>query len=125
MGNISKNLSRHEFSCKCGCGFDTVDFELARVLQEVVDHFQAQSDKDIRIHINSGSRCAGHNASEGGGLKSQHLIGRAADFYLDHVHPDKVADYLEAKYHDKYGIGRYIGRTHFDSRGAMARWDNR
>jgi uncharacterized protein YcbK (DUF882 family) len=124
-GDISRNLSRREFACHCGCGFDTVDFELAKVLQDVVDHFQEGTLTKIRIHINSGCRCKKHNANEGGSLKSKHLIGRAADFYLEHIHPDKVADYLESKYHDKYGIGRYIGRTHFDSRRAMARWDNR
>jgi hypothetical protein len=41
------------------------------------------------------------------------------------VHDDKVADYLEEKYPDKYGIGRYIGRTHLDIRKTKARWDNR
>lgn len=126
MGDISDNLSRHEFACKCMCGFDTVDYELAQILQDIVDHFKEKyPDKDIWIKINSGSRCKVHNASVGGGSKSQHLKGRAADFVINDVHADEVSEYLIIKYHDKYGIGRYAGRTHFDSRHAMARWDNR
>ena len=45
MGDLSENFSRHEFACKCGCGNDTVDAELIRVLQSV----RARFGKPIRF----------------------------------------------------------------------------
>lgn len=126
MGNISKNLSRHEFACQCGCGFDTVDFELAQVIQDSADHFAEKLGVEkVSVFINSGCRCDVHNAIEGGSDKSKHRLGIAADFRIIDVSADDVADYLESKYPDKYGIGRYNGRTHVDVRANKARWDMR
>lgn len=128
MGDISRNLSRKEFACPCGkCNKDTVDFQLAEVLQDVVNHFVTEYGEmlQISIRINSGHRCAEHNKAVGGSASSLHLDGRAADFIVKNVHPDEVADYLEAKYPNTFGIGRYRGRTHVDTRSGMARWDKR
>ena len=49
MGDLSLNLSRHEFACQCGCGYDTVDFELVTVVQEGCEYF------DTTVTINSGA----------------------------------------------------------------------
>jgi hypothetical protein len=32
---ISENFARSEFRCKCGCGLDTVDTELLRLLENI------------------------------------------------------------------------------------------
>ena len=112
-------FQREEFACKCGCGFDTVDYELAEVLDDVRRHF------DSPVRINSGCRCISHNHRVGGSSHSTHVDGRAADFIVSGIHEDEVADYLETKYPDKYGIGRYNGRTHIDTRSGKARWDMR
>lgn len=112
-------FTRKEFACQCGCGFDTVDFELAKVLDDVREHFKRP------VIINSGCRCAIHNKNEGGSPKSQHLLGTAADIVVKGIYADDVADYLEERYSDTYGIGRYNGRTHIDIRSKPARWDNR
>ena len=114
------HFSRKEFECDCGCGFDTVDFELAEVLDDVA-HYWPHS----RVLINSGCRCPQHNSDIGGEPLSQHLKGKAADIVVENIHADKVATYLELKYHDKYGIGRYDGRTHIDVRSIKTRWDKR
>lgn len=114
------NFKRDEFACQCGCGFNTVDFELINVLEEMRAYF------DKPIYITSGSRCVSHNKSVGGSSRSQHLFGRACDFKVKDTHADIVADYLESKYQAIYGIGRYDGRTHVDTRsGTKARWDER
>lgn len=120
MGDISKDFDRSEFACKCSCGFDTVDVELIAVLQDLRDVFGA-------IIVNSGCRCPTHNINVGGSQFSQHLYGKAADIRTVYhgLNQDKVADYLEAKYPNKYGIGRYIGRTHIDVRPDKYREDNR
>lgn len=132
MGDLTKNLSRSEFECQCGCGFDTVDFDLPIVLQNTVHHFTIKyQEYDVRIKINSGTRCRTHNANVGGSAKSRHMTAQAADFYLydritgKHINDDEIADYLEERYPDKYGVGRYTGRTHIDTRSNKARWDNR
>jgi len=132
MSDLTKNLSRIEFKCPCGCGFDTVDFDLPYLIQGIVDHFQRRNQEmDIRVRINSGARCVEHNKAVGGGDKSQHLYGKAADMVIydklsgKDIHADDVADYLEEKYNTSKGIGRYNGRTHIDCRPNKARWDVR
>ena len=134
MGDLTENLSRHEFECPCGCGTDTVDIALPGILQMCVYVFQERyPNMEIGIHINSGNRCPAYNATiPGASETSKHTIYRACDFYLydkitgHHINDDEVADYLEERYKNKYGIGRYNGRTHFDNRsGPAARWDMR
>jgi len=139
MGDLSKNLSRHEFACKCGCGFDIADFKLVQILQQTADHFlNIKAEMDIvvvSITINSGCRCKKHNEAEGGSKNSRHMLGNAADFKLKYrladgtkrqIDPNLVAAYLDKKYKYEYGIGWYNGRTHFDtSSSGKRRWDNR
>ena len=120
MGDLSKNFSRFEFACPCGCGFDTVDAELIRVLEDL-----RRCLFDHPITINSGCRCEKHNADESvrGTPGSQHLTGKAADIVVEGVSPSMVADCLEDKYPDRYGIGRYPTWTHIDVRsGPPKRW---
>lgn len=116
MGDLSKNFSRHEFACKCGCGFDTVDAELLRILQSVRDHFGRA------VTITSACRCETHNARVGGTSGSQHLRGRAGDIVVSGVEPVMVADYINRMDSERNGIGRYSDFTHVDTRTGRARW---
>ena len=136
MGDLSRRFSRHEFACRCGCGFDTVDHELIIVLERMGDHFEdLHNGKRVKIHINSGARCPAWNKAQGGADTSQHLFGRAADHWVEvvtddgdrKIPDDVVADYYESTYPDRYGLGRYVGRTHIDTRSSQfpARWDLR
>lgn len=109
MDKLSLNFSRSEFACRCGCGFDTVDIELLRILQKVRNHF-VQS-----VHITSACRCPDHNEKVGGSRKSQHKLGRAADIIVAHIEPDDVADFLDGTM-SHGGIGRYSTFTHVDTR---------
>lgn len=111
-----KWFSRNEFACKCGCGFNTVDYELAVVLDSLREHYEAP------ITINSGCRCYMHNKTIGGSARSKHVLGSAADVVVKGVQSDDVYAYLDKKYDGKYGIGRYTGRTHIDTRSTKARW---
>ena len=115
MIKISEHFTRHEFSCKCGCGFDTVDIALSQLVQRVRDHF------DKPVIITSGCRCVRHNEYVGGTHNSQHLFGRAADIIVADTEPDDVADYLE-NINPNGGVGRYSTFTHLDSRSGCARW---
>lgn len=112
---LSEYFDRSEFACKCGCGFDTVDVELLRVLEKVRHHFGQP------ITITSGCRCSDHNKKVGGTPTSQHLLGRAADISVKNVLPPVVQAHLEGRYKG-YGIGKYNDFTHIDTRGQKARW---
>lgn len=123
MGNLTKNLSRHEFACRCGCGFDTVDTETLKVIQDACDYFECS------VIINSGCRCEKHNTKVGGTKGSKHLQGRAADcvFMLDGnpLDPTAIYQYLISEYDRKYGFGLYASFNHIDTRsGPPARWED-
>lgn len=116
-------FKRPEMACKCGCGFDTVDFELMEVMNDIREHF------GIPLVITSGCRCKAHNENEGGASKSMHLTGKAADFrpLLNHPRFDgllkEMHQYLLDKYKGKYGIARGSNFVHCDVRaGSAARW---
>ena len=119
MGDVSLNLNRYEFACSCGCGLDTVDAELVKVLENTRAKFNAP------IVITGGNRCKKQNKKVGGSPTSKHLDCKAADFRVEGVSADEVAEYLLRSYPAKYGIGRYVGRTHIDVRPETARWDKR
>ena len=73
MGDLTKNFSRQEFTCSCGCGFDNIDMEIVLFVQGVRD------EVDHPIKINSGCRCFNHNRDVGGAASSDHLLGRGVD----------------------------------------------
>jgi len=118
----SPYFQRSEFACSCGCGFDTVDYELLKCLEYIREHF------DRPVRITSGCRCLKHNAAVGGAMPdadgtggSQHLVGRAADIRVDGIDPQfvyELADNMEVG-----GLGEYSSWTHIDTRtDARARW---
>lgn len=115
MSKLNEFFSREEFACKCGCGFDAVDVELLTVLTDVRLEFGP-------VTITSGNRCVRHNAVVGGATDSMHTKGMAADFTTP-APAKKVQGFLEKKYPNKYGVGRYTDRTHVDVRPTKARWE--
>jgi len=127
MGDLTNNLSRSEFACQCGCGFDTIDFELVKWIQDAADYLVNNTGRAISVKITSGNRCKIHNKAIGGEEASLHTKGRAADhkfYYKDNneqVPPETVAELYEAR-HPECGLGRYHNRTHLDSRGFKSRW---
>lgn len=113
---FSTHFSRQEFACRCGCNFDTVDFELVMVLEELRDHFGSP------VIITSGCRCPEHNRKIGGASDSQHMKGKAADVKIVGVPAKKVWSWLNRKYPDRYGMGDGENYTHIDVRAEKKRW---
>ena len=128
MGNLTKNLSRSEFACTCGCGFDTVDFELVEVLQGAVDFFANKYSEPCYIIISGPNRCPCHNDECGGAANSQHINGKAADHKIfkrlsdEPILPREMYEYYDTQYPDSLGVGWYHNRVHVDSRATKARW---
>lgn len=110
-----KHFNRSEFACKCGCGFDVVDEELAEVCDAVRRHF------GVPVTVTSGCRCARHNKKVGGKEKSsvskgsQHLYGRAADLQVAYTDPSEVQSWVRKNF-PEISIGSYDSFTHLDSR---------
>ena len=116
-----------EFKCKCGkcempqnCPPD----ELIDLLVKVREHFNAP------VTINSGYRCAEHNARVGGAASSRHTKGDAADFVVKGVPTKEVYKFVESMSEVEHcGLAIknnaqsiYKGFVHLDTRGKKARW---
>mgnify|MGYP004697327367 FL=1 len=123
---LTPSFRMREFSCK-GADVVKIDDELVVLLQCIREHFGKP------IHITSGYRTAEHNATLPGASKtSQHLLGKAADFWVEDVPVATVADYAEKLLGNRGGVGRYpkdaahpkrlTGWVHIDTRTAKSRW---
>ena len=116
-----------EFRCRDGSDTILIDEALVVLLQCIREHFGA------KVHITSGYRTAAYNATLPGASKtSQHIQGRAADFWVEGVPVATVADYAEKLLPGRGGIGRYpkdaahpsrkTGWVHIDTRPNKSRW---
>jgi uncharacterized protein YcbK (DUF882 family) len=113
---FDKGFTRGEFTCNCGCGFDTVDVETLFILEELKRWFGKTVD------IVSGCRCHAYNIYIGGSKNSQHVKGRAADLSVQGIESLQVYNYFNRLYPGIYGLGKYSTFTHFDTRSNYARW---
>jgi hypothetical protein len=101
MGDLTKNFSRWEFACRCGCGFNTVDFELLINLQVLRDEINSP------INIISGCRCPKHNLNVGGATNSQHMKAKAADITTS-LPPQEIYNILNKKFMRRFGLRLWI-----------------
>ena len=73
-----KNFRINEFLCHCGCQLPPEARQnIEALVAEVLDPVREAYGKPI--YVNSGYRCEAHNRKVGGVLRSQHLVGEAAD----------------------------------------------
>ena len=122
---LSPSFRVREFACT-GSNTLVLDDELVVLLQCIREHFGKP------VHITSGYRTGAHNAAVGGSKTSQHLLGRAADFWVEGVDVTTVADYAETLIPERGGLGRYpkdaahpnrsTGWVHIDTRPQKSRW---
>ena len=122
---LSPGFRVKEFACP-GSDSLKLDDELVVLLQCIREHFGRP------VHITSGYRTTAHNAAVGGAKSSQHLLGRAADFWVEGVPVATVAAYAETLLPGRGGIGCYpkdaahprrsTGWVHIDTRAGMSRW---
>lgn len=123
---LAPGFKVREFRCRDGSDVVMIDESLVVLLQCIREHFGKP------ITITSGYRTAAHNTAVGGAKSSQHLLGRAADFYVEGVPVATVAAYAETLLPGRGGIGRYpkdvahpkrmTGWVHIDTRAGKSRW---
>ena len=129
---LTDHFKRSEFVCRCGCGFDTVDYMLLLTLED--EHVALTSKYGrVRIIITGPNRCEAHNRNEGGANKSTHKEAKAADHHADYfsdgiwvaIPPQVQYDLLDSWYPDSCGLIIYSNRVHFDTRAIRYRGDKR
>ena len=128
MGDLTKNFSRSEFECKCGCKTFNLDHLLLFGLQDLRDFFGHE------IFILSGCRCVPHNEKVHGAKHSYHIataskVCMAADIKIPGL---TARNMMHAVYgHDNgtvfHGLGIYPDPAdnfiHLDTRRApVSRW---
>lgn len=120
MGDLSKDFSRAEFKCRCGCGEVEIHPDLLDSLQQLRDLAGGP------IRINSGYRCEKHNREVGGKPESYHRYGMAADIVIEGRSMDEMYQLAVRipRFKDG-GIGRYPSQKfiHVDVRSYPARWE--
>lgn len=85
-----KYFKKSEFTCKCGCGTNNIDLKLVKILDEIRQHYGRA------CIITSGCRCSKHNKAVGGVQGSRHVLGKAADFYIQSVHINDLLAYTKS-----------------------------
>lgn len=143
MGDLAKNLSRHEIACSCDCGFDPAVKKLTGMIQATVDHFQDRLDAEglggkVALQVTSGARCLEHNedvqkeaARKNGGVykphtsRSLHMSGLAMDIKLfikmpdgsrTQIPPCSIFNVQCSMWPDRYGFIQYETFNHADIR---------
>ncbi len=82
------HFKKEEFNCKCGCGLNNINYNLAKILEDIRFHFGGNP-----VIITSGTRCEKHNKTVGGIKGSEHLKGNAADFYIKGINTSILLNY--------------------------------
>lgn len=120
----TKFFKAKEFSCKCGCGLDSMDFTLRVVSELVREHFNSPTT------ITSGCRCLKHNRTLPKYTdismhlplaRGEHLeegICRAIDIRVKDVLAVEVYNYLSDLFPEALGLGVNVRHNfcHIDSR---------
>jgi uncharacterized protein YcbK (DUF882 family) len=110
-------IDRRIFACRCGCGFDTIDYELLEIYKQLLWQFKDE------LNIHCACRCVKHNKEVGGARNSQHLVAKAIDISIVGVSPHKLYNDINIVYGvDRLGLGLYDNFIHIDVREKPARW---
>jgi len=115
MGDLSKNFSKLEVQCPCGCGANKISSVLIEKLQKV------RNITGIPIIITSGVRCEFYNTSIKASMNSSHIpdehgIGNAVDIACTNSKDRYEIVQVVQKFFNRIGIfgGSYGGFVHLD-----------
>ena len=121
---LTKNFSKSEFDCKCGCEMPEKVLYNIKVLVEDLQYLRDYLNKSIKI--NSGYRCENHNRDIGGVVDSQHIKGLASDIVVKDKTPLDIFSIIDKLKKEgklkKGGLGLYNSFVHYDIRGYNVKW---
>ncbi len=117
-------FSRAEFKCQCGGRYcNGFPVEPAEETVRMADEVRRRAG--VPLTVNSGLRCARHNAEVGGVSNSLHLTGQAVDL-SGSISPAKlhqIAEQVQAEMiPGRGGLGLYSWGIHIDN-GKKSRWN--
>lgn len=115
---LSDNFTVAEFACKDGSDRILIDSNLVEILQKIRNHFSKP------LILTSAYRNAEYNRKIGGVSNSQHVLGKAADIYIQGTECEDIAKYAEYLMPKSGGIGLYGNFVHIDVRANRSRWTN-
>lgn len=124
-GQITPHFSWEEAVCSCGCAMPKAVREQVVLAAVMVEQVRAALG-GRPMKVLSWYRCPKWNARVGGVPNSQHLLGRAIDFVVRGLSPEKTQ--AEIVLLNLYpgtvrGLGKYAGFTHIDRRtGPAVSW---
>ena len=125
MVKLTKNFSKSEFECKCGCEMPE---DVFLNIQKLANQLQVlRNFIDLPIALTNAYRCPEHNAAIGSEPSSQHILGKAADIKIKTKSPEQIYILLDilTEYGNilQGGLGLYNTFVHYDIRKTRARWD--
>lgn len=117
-------FARAEFRCQCGGRYcDGYPAEPAEETVRMADEIRRRAG--VPLTVNSGLRCARHNAEVGGVSNSLHTTGQAVDL-SGSISPAKlhqIAEQVQAEMiPGRGGLGLYSWGVHIDN-GKYSRWN--
>lgn len=117
-------FSRAEFKCQCGGKYcNGYPAEPAEETVRMADEIRRRAG--VPLTVNSGLRCARHNAEVGGVSNSLHTTGQAVDL-SGSISPAKlhqIAEQVQAEMiPGRGGLGLYSWGVHIDN-GKKSRWN--
>ena len=117
-------FARAEFRCQCGGRYcDGYPAEPAEETVRMADEIRRRAG--VPLTVNSGLRCARHNAEVGGVSNSLHTTGQAVDL-SGNIAPAKlrqIAEQVQAEMiPGRGGLGLYSWGIHIDN-GKKSRWN--
>jgi uncharacterized protein YcbK (DUF882 family) len=113
MGDLSKDFSKSEFVCKCGCGAFCLKDEMLQKVQQLRDAVK------LPLIVTSGTRCNAHNREVGGVDTSDHLDGIAVDLRCSDM---KLLLRAALKMFPRVGIGPKRSFIHVDINKKLPAW---
>jgi uncharacterized protein YcbK (DUF882 family) len=129
MGDLTKNISRHELKCKCGkCEVTIQDHEpIIRVVQRLCDiAAKAAGVEKVMLAITSAARCYEYNREVGSNDNSQHPRCNAMDVKLfangNQISTKMITDIINMEIDHQGGAGQYPTFNHLDMRNKYTRW---
>lgn len=123
---LTKNFSKSEFDCSCGC---EMPLGVLHNVQKLANQLQElRNVVGSPIKINSGYRCPDYNDNvvKGASKNSQHKLGKASDIVIADMTPQETFELIDLLINEgellQGGLSAYSTFTHYDIRKTKARW---